>query len=207
MWDGIAGDDDRIAVNCCLCFNELLIFTGDLEPCQRFVISRHQSATRSVKGESDCVPLYRHRFVKRAGVCHIISTIILCECPQCESSADFLFISGMNISEVSDVGCYRHAGIWQCQCCGLCFPDLWQEKRVCIASAVIKGCKLYKIERKIALSPDFAPTVDECLHLLVVAHAVSEVGFTLIPERAPYGVRDDRMHHAVVKCRRSPLMP
>lgn len=109
--DFIVPDEDGVAGDFGASFVEFFVRASNLEPCERFAVSCSEAGANVVERNSDSGTLYGHRFIEGAGVNQVGAAVGFGQGPEREALADILFIMGMDIMKLSDIGCHGHPGV------------------------------------------------------------------------------------------------
>lgn len=190
-------NDDLIAVDGGIRRVECAVFTRDFKVCESLAVPRFEPVSSHVELDADFVGFDLVIAVKRSGIDEVVVTVVFGKSPESEAFADVLFICGMDICGVADVGDHRHAGMGDVESFELGLPDAG-EFFVAVASVFVWG-ELDIVEGHVRVVPNSAPAVDEGFHFFVVEHVFAVVGFALIPDRAANGVRNEWVDHAMIE--------
>ena len=161
---------------------------------QFLAIARLQATSNTIKADAGLAAFSAHRLVHRATVNQAFNTVCAGQGNQGKPAANFLLVLWMNVLNIGNIRCQRHAHAGNLRSCQLSFPKERQTSAV-----VTVRSNLNKIERHRLVVPQLAPAVDESLHFFSIQHAFTIVRFTLIPERSANTVRNKRSNHGVIK--------
>ena len=198
--DGVAGDDNGMAVDQGLGLDEFPVFTRNFKPVEGPGIARNEPASRIVETQADLAAFDSHRFVERTGAYEVFLAIVLSESPEREAFPNALLVAGMEPIDVADVRDNGHAGVGNVHSGGLGFPEL-RESVIHHVAAVAIGRDLHEVKGRVGTEEDVAPGLDERLHFVEVEHAVAVVLLALVPDDTADGERDKGVNHRVVKKR------
>ena len=101
--DFVAGDEDRVAVDGGLGFDELSVFARDFKPVEGLVVARGEPASGVIETQADLAAFDRHRLVEGAGVDEVFLAVVLGESPEREAFPNVLLVAGMDVLHVADV--------------------------------------------------------------------------------------------------------
>ena len=197
--DGVAGDENGVALDHGLGFDEFSVFTRDFKPVERLGVARGEPASGMVETQANLAAFDSHRFIEGTGVDEVVLAIVFRKSPEREALANVLFVFRMDVGDVANVRDDSHAGVRNIERGGLGLPEPGQSEF--LAAAVAIGRDLHKVEGSVGAKEDVAPGLDERLHFVEVAHVVAVVRFALVPGDAADGERDKGVNHRVVKKR------
>ncbi len=183
--DRFARDDDRVSVDLRRGRAEVAFGAGDLEAAQLTVFG-DEAAAQVFEMECGPVAVDAQPVISRPRVGNVLA-IRQCLRGQGESLTHRLLMTRMNVRGVADIRGHGHGRVLR----GLRGDALGVAK---LGTHALVRRDLHEQKGEIALPPDFSPAADQCREQRLILFAAAGVGFALIPNDAPHGVRNKRIN-------------
>ena len=98
--DCVAGNNNGVALDHGLGFDESSVFTRDFKPVERLAVARGEPASDMVETQANLAAFDSHRFIEGTGVDEVFLAVVLGESPEREAFPNVLLV-GWDVTSCS----------------------------------------------------------------------------------------------------------